>query len=191
MALPLIPIAAGLAGLGLGAGAASLANKNQPGKGNFLTGAPGGFQQQPRFNPQQQNALSQILNMSLSKLQQPSGFNFAPIEQQARQGFAQQTIPSIAERFTSMGSGSALSSPAFASQLGQAGAGLETNLAALKSQYGLKQQGLEQNLLQQLLQMGLMPQNESFYFQGQPGFLQQAGSGLAAALPQLLALGLL
>jgi len=78
--------------------------------------------------------------------------DLAPIEQQARTQFAQQTVPSLAERFTSMGAG-AQSSAAFARKLGQAGAGLEQSLAAMRArlmpqyamqraQYGLQRAGL-------------------------------------------------
>ena len=101
---------------------------------------PGRVEKVQRFNQQQQGALNNLLSDSLRGINnlQQKPFDFAPIEAQARQGFNQQTVPSIAERFTSMGSGGALSSPAFASQLGQAGSGLETQLAALKSQVGLQ-----------------------------------------------------
>jgi hypothetical protein len=65
-------------------------------------------------------------------------FNFAPIEQQARTGFAQQTMPSIAERFSSLGSGGSQRSSAFPQALSQAGQGLEEQLAALRAQYGFQ-----------------------------------------------------
>ena len=130
---------------------------------DFLTGNPARTEQIQRFNPQQQSALSQLLGQGLQGLQnvqnpQNFGSQFEPIAKQARSQFAQQTVPSIAERFTSMGSGSALSSPAFASQLGQAGAGLEEGLAAQKAGFGLQQQGQQQSFLQNLLGMGLTPQ---------------------------------
>lgn len=133
---------------------------------------PARNEQLPLYNKQQQNLLSQILGQSsgaLQNLQKP--FDFSPIENQARTGFQQQTIPSIAERFTSMGGG-ALSSPAFASQLGQAGAGLETNLAGLKSQIGLQQQGQQQNMLMNLLRFALQPQTENLYHPRQPGIAE-------------------
>jgi len=99
---------------------------------------------------------------------------FEPIEQQARNQFSEQTVPSLAERFTSMGNNS-LSSPAFISQLGQAGAGLESDLAAQKAQYG--QQNVQQIL--QMLQLGLQPQFENAYRPRQAGALENiAGAGL-------------
>jgi hypothetical protein len=126
--------------------------------GNKLAG-PGGIggspqgpdSSKPRLSMQQRGALNDILNQGLSGLQN-NKFDFAPIAQQARTQFNQQTIPSIAERFTAMGGGGGRSG-AFAQQLGQAGANLETNLAALQSQYGLQQQG---NLLR-MLGLGLSP----------------------------------
>lgn len=153
--------------------------------GSFLTGTPGRAQQFPKYTPNQQTALDQILQMGLSGLQQTQGgFDFAPIERQARNQFQTQTIPSIAERFTAMGGGQR--SGAFPAALGRAGAGLEQSLAALKSQHGIQQQGLLQNLLG----LGLTPQFESAYTPSQPGFLGAAGEpllqGLGQSLPYLL-----
>jgi len=62
-----------------------------------------------------------------------SSMDFAPIEAQARAGFQQQTLPTIAERFTTMGAG-ARGTGAFARTVGAAGAGLESSLAALKAE---------------------------------------------------------
>ena len=154
----------------------------QLGGGNFLKellmGKPGGDRQTQRFTPGQQQGLDQILQQALQGLQ-GNQFDFAPIEQQARSGFAQKTIPSITERFTSMGEGGQGSS-AFQGALGRAGAGLEENIAGMKQQYGLQQQGQLQNLLS----MGMTPQFKTSYMQSQPGMLQQG----AQMLPQLIKL---
>lgn len=94
-----------------------------------------------------------------------SSMNFDPIEQQARSGFESTTIPTIAERFTSMGSG-ASGSAAFARTLGSAGSELESNLASMKAQllpqwemqqaqYGLQRSALEQQQDQMQLQRNL------------------------------------
>lgn len=149
---------------------------------DFLKGTPAQTQQFQRFTPEQQQALSKLLSMGQQGLQNPTQ-GFEPIAQQARTQFEQQTVPTLAERFTSMGGGS-LSSPAFSSQLGQAGSGLEGSLAALKSQYGLGQQSHFANLLG----MGLSPQFETGYTPRQPGFAEQAGQGLAGGLGSLLPL---
>ncbi len=110
--------------------------------------------QLPTLNPGQQGLQGNILQQLSGLLgQQGSGSNFAPIETQARQNFAQSTIPSIAERFTALGNGAQRSS-AFSGTLGQAGAGLETNLAALRS-------GNQQQLFGQLLPYGFQQSVEN------------------------------
>src|SRR5690606_21127376 len=131
----------------------------------FFFGSPERVDQLQRYNPQQQAVLNQLLSAGSQRLGQPQqpatdwNAQFQPIANQARINFNQQTIPSLAERFSSTGGG--LSSPAFASQIGQAGAGLEGNLAALGAQFGqqgraldMQQQGMDQNYLFQLLQAG-------------------------------------
>lgn len=163
-------------GTAIGAGIGALAGGFG---GLFGGGSEGGVNQAPRFNPQQQQALALLLGQGSAGLQNPYA-GFAPIAQQARNQFNQQTIPSLAERFTSMGNAS-LSSPAFASQLGQAGAGLEEALAALQSQYGMKNQ---QNALS-LLALGLSPSFENFYQRSQPGFGENLLTGTIQAAPSL------
>lgn len=137
------------------------------GIGDFLFGKAPQVKQINRFNPQQQGGLSQLLTQGLSGLQNPYA-GFQPIAQRAINRFEQQGIPSIAERFSSMGN-NALSSPAFASQLSQGRAGLESDLAAQEAQFG--QQNISQLL--QMLGMGLQPQFDNFQTQGQEGLLQQ------------------
>lgn len=135
-----------------------------------LMGSPSGVSQIPRFNPGQMNAQQGLLQMGQQGLQNPYQ-GFAPIAQQARSQFNQQTVPSIAERFTSMGGArgsNALSSPAFASQLGQSGAGLEEALASLQAQYGMQNQSQFMNMMQ----MGMQPQYDNYASQEQPGMLQ-------------------
>lgn len=153
---------------------------------NFFTGSEAQTKQLQRFTPQQQTGLDQILAQALSGLQTPQ-FDFAPIEQKARTGFAQKTIPSIAERFTAMGG---QRSSAFPQQLSQAGAGLEESLAALGSQVGLQQQGMEQQKLLSLLGMGLSPRFETMFQPERQGFLgataPHVGSAIAKMLPMIL-----
>lgn len=92
-----------------------------------------------------------ISSLSLQSLQNAPSmnlpeFDFKPIEEEARAGFEQQTVPTIAERFTNMGAG-ASSSSAFARNLGSAAAGLEQSLASLKAktlpQFALQKAQLE------------------------------------------------
>lgn len=153
---------------------------------DFLTGSPAQTLQFQRFTPQQQGLQNQSIQQALSLLQGPQDYTkgFAPIGQKARSQFSQQTVPSLAERFSALSSsgGGALSSPAFASQLGQAGAGLEESLAALQSQYGLQQQGLQQNQLRNLLSFGLQPSFESLYMPQGQGFLQSLAPGIGSGL---------
>lgn len=183
--------------------------------GEFLMGTKGGFKQLPKLTGQQQGltqgagaGANQLLQLLLGNIMGGQGGGmggmgggFAPIAQRARTQFQQQTIPSIAERFTSMGAG-AQSSPAFAQLLGQAAAGLEEGLAAQESQYGLQQQGLLQSLLASLFSTGLTPEFENAYQQSQPGFLQSivgpaigaaaniySGNALTSAISGLGALG--
>lgn len=149
----------------------------------FLIGQPGQLQQFPRLSPQQlglQSSLGGSAQQLLPQVQQ--GFDFAPIAQQARTQFNTQTVPSLAERFTSLG---AQNSSAFQGALGQAGAGLEESLAGLQSKYGLAQQGQQQQLLLALLGMALQPQFENAYFPSRPGLFQGLAGGLGSGLGTL------
>lgn len=161
-------------GTGVGAGLGAIAGGLG---GLFGGGNEGGLQQAQRLTPEQQSILSLLLGTGGKSLQNPYA-GFQPIAQQARSQFFQNTIPSLAERFTSMGSGS-LSSPAFVSQLGQAGTGLEEALAAMQSQYGMQNQ---KNALS-MLALGLSPQFENFYQRSQPGFGENLLSGTLQAAP--------
>lgn len=146
--------------------------------------APIPAQQLPIRSNEQMSAINQLLQGGLSRLQNLPQPSFAPIAQQARTQFNTQTIPGLAERFTSLGGGQR--SSAFQGALGQAGAGLEEALASLGSQFGLQQQGQEQNFLSNLLNMGLQPQFENIIQQPGGGFGSALGSGLGALLPLLL-----
>lgn len=143
-----------------------------------LAGSPDQMYEFNQFNPDQQQALSQILQMSLGGLQK-TPFDFGPIAQQARENFQQKTIPSIAERFAGLGG---LRSSAFNRAIGQAGAGLETNLGALGAQYNLAQQ----SNLGKLLQIGLAPQTQQGIMPGTSGIFGNLGQGAG----QLAGLGL-
>lgn len=143
------------------------------------TGDKGKFKQTPnKFNPQQQNALNMLLQQGQQGLQNPLA-GFGDVENYAKQQFQSNVIPSIAERFTSMGGSDTARSSDFTGALGSAGAGLASELAALRQQYGTQNQ---QNALQ-LLQMGLEPQQEWYYQAADPGVgpqLLNAGVGAAS-----------
>lgn len=109
---------------------------------NTLTGR-GGQQQQMgggvgALDPALQNYLIQQMTQPIP-FQQIQPIGIGGIEQQARQDFAQKTLPGIAERFTAAGG---QRSSAFQQQLGQAGADLETQLAVLRQEEARRQQGL-------------------------------------------------
>lgn len=155
---------------------------------DFLFGKGERTEQVPRFTKGQEGALDQILGGAQGQL--GSGFDFlnsilsqnpeaiAKFEAPTRRAFQEQTLPSIAERFTKMG---AQRSSAFGQQLGQAGQRLEESLAAQRS--GLSMDALGQ--LQNLLGTGLTPQFENVFRPATQGLLgglaTSAGQGLGQA----------
>lgn len=158
---------------------------------NFLTGSPGKFRQLNRFGPQAMG----VQNLGIQNLMQmlqsgagsrPDTSGFQPIAQQARANFAQQGLPSLAERFQSLGGygGSAFNRFASGAQ-----ANLERDLAAQEAQFGQQQQGLQQQLLQLLIGLGLTPSFENVYEQGQPGLLQPLFGGLGQGFGAYLGSG--
>jgi hypothetical protein len=161
-------IGAGVGGLG-GILAGLLAPK-------FSFGEEGGVEQHSNMTPEQQSIIQYLMQLSHEGLQNPyEGFD--PIAQQARTQFSQETVPGLAERFTSMGN-NALSSGAFTSQLNQGRAGLEADLSAQRAQYG---QQNKQQMIQTLLSL-LQPRSENIYRPRQAGaFENLAHTGLKNA----------
>jgi hypothetical protein len=150
---------AGMGALGAGMGALS-------GLGGGWSGKSGKMKQAQRFTDPQQSALNMLLSQGMQNM------NPMANEQRARSMFQQETIPSLAERFTSMGGGQR--SSAFQGALGRAGSDLESQLAGLRSQLGMQQ-----------TQMGLTPQFENYYQAAQPGMLQGGMEGIMKLLPLL------
>lgn len=149
---------------------------------SFLSGLFGRsskVEQIPRFTSQQEQIMNQILQQAMSGLQDP-GKGFAPIEEQARRGFQQKTIPGIMERFAGMGQNRM--SSGLMGALGEAGTGLETNLAAMRSQYGTQ----NRSSLQSLLGMGLQPQFESLYRPESHGLMGNLMSQFAPNIPSFI-----
>ena len=72
----------------------------------------------------------------------------APLQRQ----FEEETVPGLANRFASMGSGGATGSTAFRNQLAREGSNLSTNIAALRG-------GMMQNAIPQLMQYAQQPFN--------------------------------
>ncbi len=102
---------------------------------------------EPKQGAFQSGSIDEALKMLQGGLANPyqftHNFDFQPIANEARMNFAQNTIPSILERFESMGGGR---SSGLLQQLSQAGANLESGLASQKAQQG-NQWGLEREKL--------------------------------------------
>lgn len=151
-------------------------------KGNWLTGYKPSVMTSSPFTGYQQGLMNMLSGMGMQGLQagqMPGGMSFDPIRRKAETLFSTQTIPSLAERFTSMGGGQR--SSAFQGALGQAGAGLNENLSAMEAQY--KSQMMP--MLMQMMQLGLRPQYQQQLLPAQGGFGQQLGQGAASMLPYL------
>jgi hypothetical protein len=156
----------------------------------WLAGSKAKTKQFDIYSPEQKKALQQLLPQILPDLldyvrqqqqplqfPQPSYEGFEPIEQRALSQFQTNTIPTIAERLTSLGSGPR--STNFRGELAAAGAGLQEALAALRAQYGLGQQ--QANTLMNLFGQSLAPQTETAYMPATQGALQGGLPGLAKA----------
>lgn len=144
MALPLLPLAM-MAGSALAGYASSRAAKS------------GKMKQNPLRSPEQMQRINQVGQQGMQMLQNPYA-GFEPIAQNAINQYQTQVVPSLAERFTSMGK-NLPTSGAFTSQLNQSGDQLQKALAAMQAQYGQQQQ---QNALG-LLNFGNQPQFENIY----------------------------
>jgi len=161
---------------------------------DFLFGQPARTEQISRFTPQQTQMLNRggaygmqgLQNLAPQYQQLMQGLDFNPIEQNAMRQFQQQTVPGLAERFSSMGSGGAQGSSAFAQSLGGAGADLSSQLGALGAQYGLQRGqlggqllGQQGNIFGNLANMGMQPQFDTMQYGAQPGLLQSLLGGMA------------
>ncbi len=133
----------------------------------------------------QQPAYQQGQNWLMSLFNDPEFFKSfeAPLQRQ----FQEQTIPDLANRFASMGSGGALGSTAFRNQLGREGSNLSTNIGALRG--GMQQQAVPQLLgyaqqpfsnLMSLQQQALTP-TQNTYTPASSGLLGGILPGLAGA----------
>jgi hypothetical protein len=151
---------AGVAGAGAGGFFSSLFSRPKPPQ----------VKQFPLYNQQG----TDLLNWLMSQGQQNA--NFGNIAQNEVNRFNTQTVPGLAERFTSMGQG-AQSSSGFQDALGRAGAGLGQNLAGMQSQFGLQQLG-----------MGLQPQFENVMMPGRGSGMQAGAQGAMSSISSLLPL---
>jgi hypothetical protein len=154
------------AGIGGLAGLGGLAGGMLGGGGLF--GTPEHAEQFQQYTPQQQAMMSQMLQ------QGGQNADFGAIRNQEVNRFNQQTVPSLAARFTGMGGQGGQHSSGFQQALGMSGANLGTDLAGMQSQYGMQQ-----------LQMGMRPQFENVMRPRQAGGLEQGLSSVAQLLPLL------
>jgi hypothetical protein len=165
----------------MGAGAAG-------GLGGILSGLLGGGglfgkgesqQQVPMFSPEIMGLKNQ---MAPNIWQQLMGdqFDFAPIENQARQGFQSKTVPGLMNRFNM---GDNRSSSAQFGALGSAGAGLDSQLASMRQHYGLQRQ----NLLSTLMGHSMSPSFETNMRPRQAGGMEQGIGAIMQLLPLLMA----
>jgi hypothetical protein len=165
---------------------------------DFLVGPSEEFKQFSQLNPEQQQALSQILGKidpsqfaiqqqptyqaGQSYLQSLLGGDISQFADPYMRQFKEQTIPGIAEQFAGLGG---LSSSGFQQALGGAAAGLQERLASLRGQ--LQMQALPQALgyaqapaesQLALANLGLRPSQQTVFRPGGPGILQPlAGFG--------------
>lgn len=156
---------------------------------DFFFGKPEQVQQLQNFSPEQQQILNQLLGGAGGQL--PQMFEYlqkilsqdpelmAQFETPTLRAFNEQTIPSIAERFSGMG---AQRSSAFGQQLGQAGERLQEGLAANRANLG----GQAINQLQSLLNGGLTQQFTNVLRPQTQGAL----GGILGGLGQGLGMGL-
>jgi len=109
----------------------------------------------------------------------------APLQRQ----FNEQTVPDLANRFASMGSGGSTGSTGFRNQLAREGSNLSTNIAALRG--GMQQQGVNQalqyaqqpfNNYAQLMQTALTPYQNTYQGPSTGPYSGIAAQGTAAAM---------
>jgi len=169
------------------AGGNSIAEGNEPafttyskkiGKRSLFNDRPKMFVS-PRFTTNQQEMINQIIQQAQRGLQDPYE-GFQPLIDEAMSNFYTKTVPTIAERFTSMGQGAQRSS-AFQAALAEGGGDLNRSLLAEKARYGLQ----NKTVLSNLLGIGMQPSYEASYMPGGPDAAGRTISnvgGIAASL---------
>lgn len=156
----------------------------------FFTGKRAKTEQIPIFAPEHIPALNELLSLLMGQKggqgqeQGQAGMlsdffgaekSFEPIAQQARTQFQQQTVPSIAERFSAM---DGQRSSAFPQMLGQAGSQLEQGLASEGAKFGQRERALQVPLLQSLLGLAFQPRFQTSIQPGTSGFLGNAAQSI-------------
>lgn len=155
---------------------------------------PTTLKERPRYSPEQQQFLSQILQGAQAgnkealeyyqKILSDDPEAFADFERPAMEQFQQQTIPNILERINA-GGGMNKNSGAVTQQLAQAGRGLSSDLASMRA-------GLKQNAVQGLhsySQLGLQELNQPYLQGGTKGTLSTlapaAGAGYGGTINRM------
>ena len=160
-----------------------------PQQGNAWSGYDPQVMTSSPYTGNQQNLMNMLAQTGMQGLQSgrmPGGFDFGPIKQAYEQNYRQNIMPSIAERFASLGGEGAAGSSGFKASMIGGENQLQTQLAGMQSQY--MQQMLPQLL--QILMMGLRPQYEQQYMPGSGGASQALMGGVGQGigmLPMLLA----
>lgn len=139
--------------------------KPRSGFKNWFSGNPEMFRQAPKYSPQIQQSVNDLLSQGFQNLQNPYQ-GFENIANQAENQYNTQTIPSIAERFAAVPGGQR--SSAFQAALGGSGEDFQRGLAAMKEGFG--QQNRQQALGQ--IGFGLQNQPEFMYSPKQRGWLE-------------------
>jgi hypothetical protein len=139
--------------------------KPRSGFESWLFGNPETFRQKPRYTPEIQGNVNEVLQQGFQGLQNPYQ-GFQNIANEATHQYNTQTIPGLAERFAAVPGGQR--SSAFQAALGGSGEDLQRSLAALKEQFGMQNR---ESLLNQI-GFGLKNQPEFEHLERQGGALE-------------------
>ena len=131
--------------------------------GSFFRAAPSQILSMSPYNNQQSQMLDQLLSQGSQGLSQ-ANMGYEPIRKRIMSEFQSQVIPSIAERFASMGEGS-MGSSAFRGALEGGYGDLAERLSGLGTQYNQQMAPL----YLQMMQQGLQPREEQMFLPGQQG----------------------
>jgi hypothetical protein len=159
---------------------------------SFWSGTPGSWSQKSTLSPEQQKLQGNLLQANAGQgaggsfgasadyyrdLLSNDSDTFNQFQNPELRRFREDIIPDLSEQFAGMGSGG-LSSSGFRNAAVNAGTDLSERLGAIRAQ--LRQQGAAG--LMNLGQQGLNPTTQNVYTHGQPGLLQNIGTGVGQGL---------
>jgi hypothetical protein len=136
------------------------------GAADYFGGNPELFRQKPKYAPEIQQNINDVLQQGFEGLKNPYA-GFQNIANEAVNRYETQGVPSLAERFTSLGGGQR--SSAFTNALASQRGDLERSLAALQENFGRENR---RDFLQQI-GFGLKNQPDFEYRAKQPGFFER------------------